>query len=112
MLIATATIGENPSRLVSATRIVMSAMISSCMFSITPPVAKSRLITGMTSNCRRPSFATSHDTPVASAPVRSTTVNAAEPKRIRKTTSAALAIPRGMATIASKRPTGLGSTGA
>ena len=45
-----------------------------------------------------------------SAPVQTTTVNAAEPKRIRKTTSAAFAIPRGMATIASKRPTGLDST--
>ena len=54
----------------------MSGMISSCMFSTTPPVAKRTETTGMTSRSRPLSARTMDVTPRRSAPVSSTTVNA------------------------------------
>lgn len=85
-------------------------MISSCMFSMTPPVAKNSDTTGITRRSRPRSERISEVTPRFSAPVSSTTVNAPPMRKTRKITSAASAIPRGSATIASKKLTGLGST--
>ena len=47
-LIETAVSGTNPRREVRMKSVGISAMISSCMFSSTPPVAKAILTTGMT----------------------------------------------------------------
>ena len=109
-LIATATIGVNPSLRARISSTGISGMISSCMFSITPPVAKSIDTSGITSRSRPPNARISEVTPLRSAPVRSTTVNAPPIRNTRKMTSAASAIPRGSATTASNGPTGSGST--
>ena len=88
----------------------ISAMISSCMFAITPPVANATLTTGITKTSRFLRRATSQATPERSAPVSSITLNAPPMRKIRKITSARSAIPLGMATKASKNPTGVDST--
>ena len=109
-LIATATMGVKPSLRVRMSSTGMRGMISSCMFSTTPPVAKRIETTGMTSRSRPCSMRIMDVTPRLSAPVSSTTVKAPPIRKTRKMTSAAEAMPRGSATIASKKPTGLGST--
>ena len=109
-LIATATSGVKPTVRVRMSRTGISGMISSCMFSTTPPVAKKIETMGMTSRSRPLSVRTSDVTPRRSAPVSSTTVNAPPMRNTRKITSAASAMPRGSATIASKRLTGARST--
>ncbi len=98
--IATATRESNPSRRVRMSRTGMSAIISSCIFSKAPAVAKKIEITGMTSISRRPSIPTSQLTASRNAPVISTTVNAPPMRKTRNTTSAASAKPLGMATMA------------
>ena len=109
-LIATATMGVKPSLRVRMRRTGTRGMISSCMFSTTPPVAKNSDTTGITSRSRPRNDRISEVTPRLSAPVSSTTVNAPPMRKTRKMTSAASAMPRGSATMASKNPTGFGST--
>ena len=53
---AAAVRGVYPKRPHKTTRIGMSALIASCMFSVTPPMAKNRLTIGMIRNSRSPSL--------------------------------------------------------
>ena len=109
-LIATATIALKPILRVRINSTGISGMISSCRFWTTPPTAKGTDTTGMMSRSRPCSALVSDVTPRRSAPVASTTVNAPPIRKTRKMISAASAIPRGSATMASNRFTGLGST--
>jgi len=85
-------------------------MISSCMCSSAPPVANASEITGMTSDSRPRRSRSSASIPRVSAPVFSTTAKAPPTRNTKKMTSAASIIPCGMATTASKGPTGCGDT--
>ena len=85
-------------------------MISSCMFSVTPPAAKARHTTGIARISFPLSTRTSQAMPRRSAPVASNTANAPPMRKIRNTTSARCAIPRGIATMASNAPMRFAST--
>ena len=109
-LIASAVTASKPSRRDTSSTTGISGMISSCMFSRMPPRAKGRATIGISSASRWPKRRTSASTAARSAPVASTTVKAPPIRNTRNTTSAASAMPRGIATAAANRPTGAGST--
>lgn len=109
-LMPAAVSGSKPTRSDSRSSTGMSAMISSCVFCSTPPVAKNAAITGMTSSSRPTSARASASTAERSAPVRSTTRNAPPARKTRKMTSAASTKPRGTARNAPNGPTGEAST--
>lgn len=88
----------------------MSGMISSCMFSRAPIVAKNRTTHGIAS-CPRPrKRLTSAPTTTVSVPIRSTTIHAAPHIRIVMMTSIPAAKPRGTAITVRNGPTGAAST--
>ena len=109
-LMATATRGVKPRVRVRTRRGGMSATISSCMFWVAPPPAKKRATAGITQRSRPWKRRTSQETPRFSVPVCSTTLKAPPMRKTRKMTSPASSMPRGRATMASKKPTGSGST--
>jgi hypothetical protein len=106
----TATIGVKPIRVVRMRSTGISGMISSCMFSTTPPMPKASETKGTTRRSRPWRRRMSHETVRRSVPLSSTTVKAPPMRKTRKMTWAASAIPRGKATTALNRLTGVRST--
>jgi hypothetical protein len=85
-------------------------MISSCMFSSAPIVAKKSATIGIATRPLEPKAETSAPISRPSVPIRSTTIHAAPTKSTTPMTSAASTNPRGTATTAPNGPTGAGST--
>ena len=86
-------------------------MISSCMFSSAPIVAKKSEITGNRDQAAAAERCDERGDQTAERPDRSTTTQAAADKQNDADDVGGLDKPRGMATAAAKGPTGAGSTG-
>ena len=109
-LIATTTTPSTPRPRPSTRSTGTSGMVSSCMFSSAPIVAKNTQTTGIAHKPRCLNLRTSAATTAGRVPRRSTTTQAPPTKSTTAITSAAATKPRGTTTAAANGPTGASAT--